>query len=617
MKRVVGGNFLGKIYQRYLDLKIIWKLVIGFGLVLVAALFIVWVNQSHINQMNENFSSIIDDELVPLAYLADIRSSIGELEVSTKDALLNKDQAALSYVRNQYFPKTVRVTVDYSFKQLLDNISQAKKQAQKSRWFLGFKKYTNNSDQRMATEPETVLKELYDYWLKYSDTYQTMLENPSLAGDPAFMKEEKRLRYFLVGGIDRFIETYYRQQAIVAKTEAQEALKQQQIYTGLLLAIALILAVMICVITAWQIVTPLAKMASTARKIATGELNVTLEENRRDELGDVAHCFNLMIQELIALIEKIKVAADNVHENSQKLLDGTSNANAATHQLVETLSQVAEGAGTQQQKVTSIHDAIQGMAGFSQVVYEVTHRVAELSSDSVEKAIQGEEVALAAVAKMKSVQKFMIISNEMMLELQTLSGEVGGIVSTVKDIGEQINLLSLNAAIEAARAGDAGRGFSVVARAIGQLAERTKIATIQIQDLVNKIQQSYSKLSEMIGTENTAIVEGEQAVADLNQLFESIIVSAKRVNQELGEVSQSTMKLSEEQGELLKTAGQITDIALQHKTGTEQVSNVAEEHYSFTQEIIGASEVLAYWGDNLLQAVNKFEIHSKKKRQLS
>jgi methyl-accepting chemotaxis protein len=607
------GNFLRKIYQCYLDLKIIWKLIIGFGLVLLTAFFIAGVSQYHINKMNDNFGSIIDDELVPLAYLADIRSYISELEVTTKDALLNKDQAALNYVRNEYLPKTVRVTVDYSFKQLIDNLTGAKTRPQRNHWFSGFIKYTNSSDRRMANETVQVLKELQDYWHGYDEVYRNMLENPSLASEPAFMKEEKRLRYFLVGGIDRLVETHYRQQAIIAKTQAEEAFKQQQIFTGVLLAVAIALAVIVSAVTAWFIVSPLIRMANAARKTAAGELSVSLPENRRDELGDVAQCFNIMIHELTSLIERIQVAADNVHENSQKLLDGTSNANAATQQLVETLSQVAIGAGTQQQRVTSIYDAIKAVADFSQMLHEVINRVAELSSDSVAKAIAGEDVAGQAAAKMKSVQQFMVISNEMMVNLQTLSSEVGGMVLTVKEIGEQINLLSLNATIEAARAGKAGRGFSVVAESIGELAERTKKATSQVQNLVNRIQQTFTKLSAMIESENTAMVEGEQAVRDLHTLFEAIIEGAKRVDLELGEVNKSTMKLTEEQSEVLKAVGQITDIALQHKTGTEQASNVAEEHYCFTQEIISSSQILAHWGDNLLQAVNKFKIQSEKK----
>jgi methyl-accepting chemotaxis protein len=613
MSRSNRKNLFMKIYQLYIDVKIIWKLIIGFGLVLLAALFIVWVSQNHIDKMNGNINSIIDDELVPLAYLADIRSNIGELEISTKDALLNKDQVALDYIHNQYLPKTVRITIDYSFKQLIENAAKANQRPQQNRWIARLSKFTNSSDRRMANETAQVIKELQNYWTNYYNTYQTMLENPSLAADPAFMKDEKRLRYFLVGGIDRLVETHYRQQAIVAKTEAEETFQQQRVFTGIMLAVAIALALGVSIWTAWLIVTPLARMASAARKIAAGELNVTLQENRHDELGEVAQCFNLMIYELVFLIEKIKIAADNVHENSQRLLDGTSNANAATQQLVETLSQVAIGAGTQQQKVISIHDAVQAVADFSQVVHEVTYRVEELSSDSVSKALVGEKVAGQAAEKMKSVQQFMTVSNEMMVNLQTLSGEVEEMVLAVKEIGEQINLLSLNAAIEAARAGETGRGFGVVAESIGDLAERTKKATSQVQNLVGRIQLTFDKLSEMIETENAAMIEGEQAVTSLHTLFESIIKSAKRVNEELGEVTKSTLKLTADNSEVLMAVGLITDIALQHKTGTEQASNAAEEHYSFTQEIISSSQILAHWGDNLHQAVNKFKIKPEKK----
>jgi methyl-accepting chemotaxis protein len=314
-----------------------------------------------------------------------------------------------------------------------------------------------------------------------------------------------------------------------------------------------------------------------------------------------------MSGDLRALIGEIDTAVQKVNENSQKLMVGTSEATSVSQQLLTTMMQVAAGADVQQNKVTGVHQIFESITEFSENVNQAVQRVTGHSKNSVDCAFAGEQAAQGVYAKIIKIREFMSISERTMNDLQILSKEIQGMVKTVKEVADQTNLLSLNASIEAARAGEAGRGFSVVASSIGDLAIQTKEATNQVTGLVKRVQKDFETLNEMIATENQEILEGENAVAGLEKIFETIISSAQKVNYELQDVTAYTHKLSQEHAEALSGIRQIAQIALEHKEGTIQVSNSVEQQFGFAQEIIGISQILTHWGDNLHASVGKFK----------
>ncbi len=568
------------VVQVYLDLKMIWKMAIGFGLVLLAVLAIAWVSQQNLHKISKALDTVIDQELEPMAYIHDIRSYISELEVATRDALLQHDAVALRYIHNEFLRNTVTRTVDYSFERL--------------------------SGQATGPEQRKRIAEIQGYWRDYAQLYHNLTTDFDRFQDAVLMQEITKKRFFLIGGIDRMIETDYRQRAVLAKAEARVTYEKQQFATLVVIIGTIVLTIAISLLTAFCIIRPLHSIAAGARKIAGGDLEVTVPEARNDEFGEVGHCFNAMASELRSLVEEIKQAAEKVNENSRLLLHGTHDASTVTQQLVETLSQVAVGAEQQQLRVASIHEVVRMVSDFSDFINRTVHTIDDLSENTIAKALHGEAVAGSVVEQMHRIEQFMSVSDEMMAQLQTLSQEIAKTAATVRDVADQTNLLALNATIEAARAGEHGRGFGVVAESIGQLALQTKTASNEVQKLVSRIQNVFGKLSGMIETENQVILDGERAVSGLGVVFDAIIAAARQVNQELGTVTHYTVRLTEEHSQVLKAVEQITRIATEHQAGTESASSAVVEHHSCTQEMIAASQILAHWGDNLRQAVAKF-----------
>lgn len=577
-------KILKRIMQIYLDMKVIWKLMLSFGLILIIVFLIAGISQVSINQFQHNLNSVINDELKPLAYLHDIRSNVSDMEITAKDAILEKDPVTIRYIKNDFLPNMVRNRIDYSFQELL-----------KITFALKLKKN---------------LEEFQEYWRQYYELYDQLLGEPQLSQQPEFIRKINKIRFFLMGGIDRLIETDYRQRAVIAETEANNLYQRQQLSTWVLLGTIILFTLIISSLTTWMMVTPLRKMAIASRQIAGGDLKVRLPGNRRDEFGEVSSCFNMMAFELTVLIERVKHAVDQVNENSQKLLAGTDISSTATRQLMDTINQVATGANIQQQKVASVREIVKTITEFSQQVNEITRRVSLLAEDTVIKALQGEKTSDQVIQKIRVISEFMSESDHIMKRLQSLSGDIEKMTQVMEDIADQTNLLSLNAAIEAARAGKLGKGFGVVAGSVGKLAERTKEAAMQTQDLVAEIQTMFVSLLDMIKSENTIIYESEQAAQGLEVVFNNIIAAARQVDSSINEVSQQVFQLAHNHGEMLNSMGEITKIADRHKKGTVQASAAAGEHFSYTQEIIDVSHTLAHWGTNLRHAVDKFKIKS-------
>jgi methyl-accepting chemotaxis protein len=586
--------------QFYLNLKVVHKLMIGFGITLAIVFTITVFNQYSLDRAHATLNNVIVNELNPLVYLNDIRVNLASMEVEARDAWLKRDFANLQYLRKVYLPTIVKPNVDYAFKQLATVAAAAGKGGSDQRVFGAV------YDRKMATETAKFINELQEEWGKYYDMYQTHLDNPEFFSDPELSMAQNRSRFFLVEGIGRLVETNYRQKAVVAGAAAKENFKTQQWWTALLVLISVGVTLATGVITALSIIHPLRRMADASRKIGAGELHISIPAERRDEFGEVARCFNFMVAELSLIIGEIKDVVDKVNNHSQQLVAGSQEANAVTVELVDTLTKVADGAELQRQKVNSIHDLVKVVRDFSRLVNDTTGKVNALSAQSVTKALYGEEAAHEMIKTMEQLKAFMENSGNTLKEIQILFKEITGMVGTVRQIADQTQLLALNAAIEAARAGEYGSGFSVVASAIGELAEKTQRATRQVQETVKRVQDTFGEISKWIQEENRSIHESGTAVNEMEKVFGVIVVSNRDLNSALDHVTHNTAKLTKELENVVHTVEQIATIAERHQEGTTRASSSANEHFHYTQEIVTISQRLSSWGEHLSRSIAKF-----------
>jgi methyl-accepting chemotaxis protein len=365
-----------------------------------------------------------------------------------------------------------------------------------------------------------------------------------------------------------------------------------------------------------QLINYMQEMGVAARSIANNDLTVTVTpKSQQDELGN---SFDMMIAGLRSVIGQVAESARTVSTAASQLASASDQSGKATNQIATTIQQIASGTTQQSEEVSKtsgsveqMSRAIEGVAKgaqeqakaisrASQVTTRISSAIEQVASnaqsvtrDSAEAAKysrNGAQTVKETISGMENIRGKVNLSASKVEEMGNRSGEIGVIVETIEDIASQTNLLALNAAIEAARAGEQGKGFAVVADEVRKLAERSSLATKEIATLIKGIQ---STVSEAISAMKESATEVEAGVVKANsagEALERILVAAESVYKQAEQAGGAASNVSTAATELVEAVDAVSAVIEENTAATEEMAANSSELTQAVENIASVSE---------------------------
>lgn len=357
-----------------------------------------------------------------------------------------------------------------------------------------------------------------------------------------------------------------------------------------------------------EITTPLSRTISACELLSDGDFR---DHNnhivRGDEFGEMSAAVNTVRQSLSKMMKETSSTAEQLAASAEELNASSGQSAQAAEQVAQNVTSSASAVVEQQQLLQDMQESVNHANSAVDDLGMVASSVSEQALSSNSKAESGAKSIETAVSQILSVEQIVNESASTVDKLGQSSQEIGLIVETISSIAEQTNLLALNAAIEAARAGEHGRGFAVVADEVRKLAEASQTAAQQITTLINGIQQDTKNAVESMHKGSKAVQEGSASVEHLREVFQaireasdSVLHRAENMINELQTVAEDTANISGKSDSISGKGHQVAE-------EMESVSAASEEQSASAAEIASASKSLAHLAQDLQNSLKRFK----------
>ena len=382
--------------------------------------------------------------------------------------------------------------------------------------------------------------------------------------------------------------------------------------TRIILIVSILLVVAFSIFMAIELSNSIMKsvryLMNVSKEVAGGNLTVEAKAETNDEFGELTEAYAHTIETLRQLIERIQKNAKDASAFAAQLNENASQSALATQQVAASIGNVAENANKQGNAVASSAHNIRAFAKVLQGFEEKASASVGAAKSVEEIADSGKTAIENAVDQMSAIAESTAASAEVIRKLADRSAEIGNISSTIAGIAEQTNLLALNAAIEAARAGEAGKGFAVVADEVRKLAEGSNVAAQKIAELIAKVNEDTENavLEMQKGTDD--VESGKTVVAAAGSSFENIAAAVSDLTNHAEDILKDAQSASNRVDSLVAAMDELDKSSKDVSAETESVSAATEEQSASIDEVATASKKLSELAGELTESAAQFKI---------
>ncbi|WP_079475666.1 methyl-accepting chemotaxis protein [Marinococcus halophilus] len=380
--------------------------------------------------------------------------------------------------------------------------------------------------------------------------------------------------------------------------------------TGTIISLLVILAgTAISFFMARTISAPIKTVMHRMQAIAEGDLSQEpMQTTSRDETGKLVHAANQMNNNMTRLLTQIKKMSTDVSDQSQNLTHSANEVKAGSQQVAVTMEELASGAESQATSASSIASL---MSDFTENVSDAHTKGEDVRSSSthiLSITNEGRQLMDTSVHQMEKIDAIVKNAAVKVEGLDKQSQEISKLVSVINDIANQTNLLALNAAIEAARAGEQGRGFAVVADEVRKLAEQVSASITDITGIVEGIQNESSSVAASLQAEYKEVELGTSQIQTTGETFNTINTAIQAMAENLQSVTQNLAAISSSSQEINASIEEIASVSEESAAGVEQTAASVQQTSSSMEEVSANSENLNDLALQLNAEVDKFKL---------
>ncbi|WP_440621141.1 methyl-accepting chemotaxis protein TlpC [Bacillus subtilis] len=384
----------------------------------------------------------------------------------------------------------------------------------------------------------------------------------------------------------------------------------QSLFTqfAIVLVIVIMLSVILVLVFTRKINKRLNALKSAFESAGNGDMTIEVSDKTGDELSELSVYYNNMRMKLNDTIQTVQQSALQLASASQQLSAGAEETNQASEKITEAVQQIANGAQDQITRIENSESSLKQASADIRDISANTASIADKGQLAQSKADIGQKEIANVQAQMDAIHQSIQKSGEIIHQLDGRSKQIEQILSVITQIADQTNLLALNAAIEAARAGEQGKGFAVVADEVRKLAEESQQSAGQISKLIIEIQKDMNRSARSVEHVKTEAAEGVTMIQRTRDAFKEIAAATGEISAEISDLSASVTNISASAHHINHSFAANTADIKESTKNTRQAAALTEEQFAAMEEITAASETLSQLAEELTGIISQFKM---------